>query len=141
MFNLKRNQQGLAVVEMTLVLPVLLLLIFATAEFSRMLYQYNTLTKVTRDASRFLASDPDLSENDVRSILMNNSTSEILPGLAVDDTADSTDIDIDVNGEFITVTVSYDWEPIFADILTSFVSDTSFDLSFDLVSTYTVRAL
>ncbi|MBV7573649.1 pilus assembly protein [Pseudomonas sp. PDM32] len=50
------RQQGLAIVEFTLVLPVLLLLMLAFGEFGRMLYQYNLLLQASRDADRFVAS-------------------------------------------------------------------------------------
>ena len=52
----RRRQQGLAMVEFTLVLPVLLLLLLAFGEFGRMLYQYNILLQASRDADRFVAS-------------------------------------------------------------------------------------
>ena len=51
-----QRQQGLALVEFTLVLPVLLLLMLAFGEFGRMLYQYNVLLQASRDADRFVAS-------------------------------------------------------------------------------------
>ncbi|WP_010321903.1 TadE/TadG family type IV pilus assembly protein [Marinobacterium stanieri] len=53
----RKRQRGLAAVEMTIVLPVLLLLMLATAEIGRMLYQYNTLTKAQRDGARLLATN------------------------------------------------------------------------------------
>ena len=53
----RRRQQGLAMVEFTLVLPVLLLLLLAFGEFGRMLYQYNVLLQASRDADRFVASN------------------------------------------------------------------------------------
>jgi len=52
----RKSQQGLAAVEMTLVLPLLLFLFLATAEIGRMLYQYNTLTKAQRDGARLIAA-------------------------------------------------------------------------------------
>ncbi len=55
-FNSRQRQQGLAMVEFTLVLPVLLLLLLAFGEFGRMLYQYNILLQASRDADRFVAS-------------------------------------------------------------------------------------
>ncbi|WP_030131928.1 TadE/TadG family type IV pilus assembly protein [Pseudomonas sp. QTF5] len=55
-FKHPRRQQGLAMVEFTLVLPVLLLLLLAFGEFGRMLYQYNVLLQASRDADRFVAS-------------------------------------------------------------------------------------
>ncbi|WP_448724961.1 TadE/TadG family type IV pilus assembly protein [Pseudomonas farris] len=51
-----QRQQGLALVEFTLVLPILLLLVLAFGEFGRMLYQYNVLLQASRDAGRFVAS-------------------------------------------------------------------------------------
>ena len=137
MFKCKRNQQGIAAIEMTFVVPILLLLCFVTAEFCRLLYQYNALTKVTRDASRYLASYPTQISNAEHILKFGDldSTTEILPNLA------ATVPDIDVNGEFTTVTVTYDWQPIFSDVLPSFVSDTNFVLSFPLVTSYTMRSL
>jgi Flp pilus assembly protein TadG len=55
-FKRPQHQQGLAMVEFTLVLPVLLLLLLAFGEFGRMLYQYNLLLQASRDADRFVAS-------------------------------------------------------------------------------------
>ncbi|WP_137804564.1 TadE/TadG family type IV pilus assembly protein [Pseudomonas sp. G(2018)] len=55
-FKSRQRQQGLATVEFTLVLPVLLLMLLAFGEFGRMLYQYNLLLQASRDADRFVAS-------------------------------------------------------------------------------------
>jgi hypothetical protein len=52
---MKNKQNGAALVEFALVLPLLLILTFITTEFSRALYQYNTLTKSVRDAARYLS--------------------------------------------------------------------------------------
>lgn len=56
MLRWRKYQAGLAAVEMTLVLPLLLLTFIATAEIGRMLYQYNTLTKAQRDGIRLVAA-------------------------------------------------------------------------------------
>jgi len=149
MFQLKRNQQGLAAIELTLILPILLLLLFSVAEFSRLLYQYNALTQTVRDASRFIISNA--RDGSTENIMITAETTDnanalliygqftnavqILPNLA------SATVAISVSGEFITLRVSYPWQPIFATTLPSFVSDNSFDLSFPLVTTYTMRAL
>ena len=50
--NRKCKQRGVAAVEFAIILPVLLLLMLATAEIGRLLYQYNTLTKAVRDGAR-----------------------------------------------------------------------------------------
>ena len=56
-FKHPKRQQGLAMVEFTLVLPVLLLLLLSLGEIGRMLYQYNVLLQASRDADRFVANN------------------------------------------------------------------------------------
>lgn len=51
-----KRQAGLAAIEFVLILPILLILAFTVIDFGRLLYQYDTLTKSTRDATRYLAS-------------------------------------------------------------------------------------
>ncbi len=52
---MKTKQNGVALVEFALILPLLLLLTFITTEFGRAMYQYNTITKSVRDAVRYLS--------------------------------------------------------------------------------------
>ena len=52
---MKNKQTGVALVEFALVLPLLLILTFIVTEYSRALYEYNTLTKSVRDAARYLS--------------------------------------------------------------------------------------
>jgi hypothetical protein len=52
---MRKTQKGVALVEFALVLPLLLLMTFIVVEYSRALYQYNTLTKSVRDAARYLS--------------------------------------------------------------------------------------
>lgn len=127
----------------------MLLLLYATVEFSRLLYQYNALTQVVRDASRYISNNarPGSTEDiDITAGTSGNATAllrygqfnsatQVLPNLA------AATITITVSGEFITLTVSYPWQPIFGSSLPSFVSDASFDLSFPLITRYTMRAL
>ena len=65
--NAIKNQQGLAAVEFAIVLPVMLFLMLATAEFGRVFYQYNTLTKAVQTGARY-ASRPLLGANDLTNI-------------------------------------------------------------------------
>jgi len=55
-FRSARAQRGLAMVELALTLPLLVLLMLAFAEFGRMLFQYNSLQQASRDAGRYAAS-------------------------------------------------------------------------------------
>jgi hypothetical protein len=51
----KIRQKGTALVELALILPLLLVLTFITTEFGRAMYEYNAVTKSTRDAVRYLS--------------------------------------------------------------------------------------
>ncbi len=53
-----RDEQGTQLIELALVIPVMLLLLGATAEFGRFFYTYSTLAKATRDGARYLISQP-----------------------------------------------------------------------------------
>ena len=144
-----KKQKGLAVIEFTLVLPFLLLLIFASAEFGRLMFQYNALNKTVRDASRYLSANAkpgdtniinikDAVTAQVKSLIkygQSASTTLLLPNLNDDD------ISFTISGDFITITVTYDWQPLFSDTFTTFGLGNDIDLSFPLISTYTMRAL
>ena len=49
--------QGLVMVEVTIMLPLMLVLFMATAELGRALYTYNTLTKRVHDGARYLSQN------------------------------------------------------------------------------------
>ncbi len=49
------RQRGIAIVEMVIALPVILLLMLMVAEFGRVFYQYSTLNKAVRDGARYVA--------------------------------------------------------------------------------------
>jgi len=51
-----RNERGTQLIELAIVLPILILLVAATAEFGRYLYEYTTLAKATRVGARYLAT-------------------------------------------------------------------------------------
>ena len=49
------KQRGVAMVEMVIVTPLLLILLIGVAEMGKALMQYNTLNKNLRDAARLVA--------------------------------------------------------------------------------------
>jgi Flp pilus assembly protein TadG len=53
----RRREEGTATIELAVALPLLLLTLMATAEFGRMLSQYDTLNKAVRDGARYLAAN------------------------------------------------------------------------------------
>lgn len=73
----RKSQRGVAIIEFALVLPLLLILTFITAEFGRAMYQYNALTKSVRDATRYLAVQfqSDTHADEARNLVVYGSTS------------------------------------------------------------------
>jgi Flp pilus assembly protein TadG len=53
----RERQGGTATMELAVALPLLLLVLMATAEFGRMLSQYDALNKAVRDGARYLAAN------------------------------------------------------------------------------------
>jgi Flp pilus assembly protein TadG len=51
-----RRQSGVALIELALLIPLLLVMTFVVTEFGRAIYQYNTITKSVRDAARYLTT-------------------------------------------------------------------------------------
>jgi hypothetical protein len=51
-----RNERGVQLAELAIVLPILALVFAATAEFGRYFYEYTTLAKAARVGARYLAT-------------------------------------------------------------------------------------
>lgn len=54
--RLVRNERGVQMAELAIVLPLFLILFATTAEFGRFFYEYSTLAKATRAGSRYLVT-------------------------------------------------------------------------------------
>lgn len=52
----RRDEQGVQLLELAIVIPIMLLLFAAVAEFGRYFYEYTTLAKGARVGARYLAS-------------------------------------------------------------------------------------
>ncbi|WP_394175076.1 TadE family protein [Thalassotalea litorea] len=145
------KQHGLAAIELTIILPFLLFLLFATAEFGRLLYQYNALTKTVRDATRFATSHAspgttgvvDLSqiESEIALLLRFGQLSTgtlLLPEADQDEVLSVTS---STDGDLITINVTYQWQPIFADFIPNFMGGNEIDLGFPIRTQYTMRVI
>lgn len=142
------RQKGLAAIEFSLVAPFMFFLIFATAEFGRLLYQYNALTNSVRDASRYISDHAyqgntgipvltDAVKSRTTNLIISgdiNGQSELLPGLS------GATVQYGLTGDMVTVTVSYNWTPIFADALFSLGNGNGISLDFPMNVSYTMRA-
>lgn len=124
----KNSARGLAMTEMAIVLPLVLILILATAELGRAFWQYNTLTKSVRDGARFAAGDglfgstgvviiTDQLRTEVANLVVYGNTqgagTPLLDGL----TTESVTLESPGDGD-ILVRTSYSYDPIFGWIPT-----------------------
>lgn len=145
--------EGIAIIEFTICVPVLLLLLFATAEVGRMLFQYNTLTKSVRDGARFAVTGAAVAGGSTRIVNLtpavrdqtrnlvvtgtaNASSAALLPGF----TTQGVSVTSDTNG-FITVSATYTFAPVFTGVLPTFGLGDSLSLAVPLTATVVMRAL
>ena len=56
--RVSRDERGTQLVELSLVLPVMILLFASVAEFGRFFYTYSTLAKAARGAARYATTRP-----------------------------------------------------------------------------------
>ena len=150
MHHINRNR-GVAIVEMVVVLPLLFLMLFVTAEIGRAFMQYNTLTKSVRDSARFVAENAMLGQTQniyidetllaqAQNLVVFGSVngadlSPLLPGLTTGDVqvaAASTDD--------ISVTATYAYQPI-SPVLNRFGFGTNSSAAYTFRAQATMRAL
>lgn len=81
---MRNRQNGVALVEFALVLPLLLVLSFIVTEYSRALYQYNTITKSVRDAARYLSiQTPGTKNNEAKNLVVYGNLTGVGSPLAI----------------------------------------------------------
>ena len=144
----RRDDQGVALLEIAIVIPILLVMFAGIAEFGRYFYEYNTLAKASRLGARYLASKSVNSETDYKAIAKNivvfgntaGTGSPVLPGLTTDD------VDISYQGGVAglpeTVTVSIDGfqhVPLFD--LGALIKNDALSLAIDVKPSVTMRYL
>ena len=119
--NKTNNQSGAALVEFTLVLPLLLLFLFGIIEFSILLYDQAVITNASREAARAWTVYRDntntvkLSLADVKQIVTDYSQNRLISfggkGLSV--TTDPTLLSGPIpfaKGDYLKVTVNYEYD-------------------------------
>lgn len=125
-----KKQKGIAAVEATIILPLILLLMLAAGEFGRALYQYSMLSKAMRAGALSIERSGDFYSNSgersqresdaVKLIVYGNkdgSGDAVLPGLTMSDVSIISDYEYPFgSGNIYTeLIVEYDWAPIFGD--------------------------
>ena len=146
-----RLQHGVAIVEFTIVLPVLLLLLFGVTELGRAIVRYNTLTKATQDGARYAAAfalrgtttvvnvDAQLRTEVRNVVIYGNQAGTGTPVLA--DLLPAQIEVVDAGGDQVRVDVSYPYQPVFGAVLPNFGLGSSISTSFVMQASVSMRAL
>ncbi|MGH8533242.1 MAG: TadE family protein [Gammaproteobacteria bacterium] len=144
------RQCGIATIEFAIAVPVLLLLMLATAELGRAFYTYNTLTKSVRDGARYLSTVAkegtgivltDQKADDTENLVVYGQTTggsqPLLPSL----TTNQVDV-TSPDAEHVQVTAAYPYAPIFASGIPTFgFGSGNISVSFTMSASVTMRAL
>ncbi|WP_434703357.1 pilus assembly protein [Pseudomonas sp. Z1-12] len=149
-FKPARAQQGVALVEFTLVLPLLLLLLLAFGEFGRMLYQYNVLLQASRDADRFVASqawNTTLGGITLNNTLLTQTKNVAVYGVpnaagdAVVSGLTTANVEVVTEGiDHVRVTIKHTFSPVIGTVIPGFFGASTV-LGIELVATTVMRAL
>lgn len=145
----RRDEQGVQLIELAIVLPILLLMFASVAEFGRYFYEYSTAAKGARLGARYLAAKSVTSTKaDYEAIAKNivvygNAAGDgdpILPGMTV------ANVDVQYSGlpttvpELVTVSIKdYQHESLFD--LGALLNSPSLSLNVDVKPSVTMRYL
>ena len=142
----RRDESGVQLVEVAIVIPILLILFGATAEFGRFFYEYTTLTKAARGAARYLSVNPVGTAGDTaaKNILVFGNPAgtgtPILPGLATSNVEIVREGGVPLLPQRVTVNiVNYKHDPIFD--LGALTKSDALSLNIDVKPSVTMRYL
>ncbi|MGR5449463.1 TadE family protein [Vibrio sp. PNB22_3_1] len=121
------KQAGIAAVEFTLLLPLLLLFIAAVGEFGNILIKYNTLSKAVQNGARIAVTEvygtanPDAiaSYEEISNAVIYGSTK---PPTSAQPVLDAITITISQDGNSVTVTAKYPYQALLLPFLDNFIS-------------------
>ena len=117
--RLRRDERGTQLVELALVIPVLLMLVGACAEFGRFFYTYTTLAKATRDGVRYqISQPPGWNATQTKNLVVYGNTAGTGAPLVERLTTDNVQVTQNRNAagalQTVSVTISgYAYQPIF----------------------------
>ncbi|PSW05150.1 hypothetical protein C9I89_10185 [Photobacterium lipolyticum] len=143
-----KSIKGLAMVEFTIILPILLFLLLSILELGRAFYQYTELEKLSRDSTRYLintiargSGTYELTQNDINNAKnlavygnINGGGDTRLPLLKTEQ------VSVTLNGNHVQVEIVYPFHPVLGQ-LPNFFSADDISLNFDMTSSYTMRML
>ena len=114
------DERGIQLVELAIVIPILVMLFAATAEFGRYFYEYTTLAKASRAGARYLATAAVNSAEDTKAkniVVYGNTAgtgSPVLSGVTVSNVSITRQGGVPVLPQTVTVQItSFKHQPIF----------------------------
>jgi len=150
-----RNERGVQLVELAIVLPILLILFAATAEFGRYFYTYTTLAKSARVGARYMvtAKVDCFNANQAKKLVVYGNTagtgSPLIDGLTLENVVVSPNASVNdicgggpVPGVPATVTVritGFQHHPLFD--LGGLMNNNSFSMNVAVKPSVTMRYL
>lgn len=146
-----RKQRGVAVVEFTIALPLMLFLFLAVSELGRAFLHYNALTRAVRDSARYVAAwalrgqsgtvniDATLL-SEARNLVVYGTTggggTPLLPGLAPGNVTVT-----DAGSGNISVWVQYQYQPMLAPDIPALVGSNRVGGAFTMQTQVVMKAL
>jgi hypothetical protein len=141
-----RDERGIQLVEVAIVIPIFLVLFAATAEFGRYFYEYTTLAKAAEVGTRYLsqatveAAEDTAAKNLVVYGNVAGSGTPILPGLAPGHVIITRTGPIPVTPETVSIQiVGYQHQSIFN--LGALVRNAGLSMNVDVKPSVTMRYL
>lgn len=144
----RRDELGVQLLEIAIVIPILLVLFAAVAEFGRYFYEYTTLAKGSRIGARYLASKSVTSSTNYQAIAKNlivygntaGTGSPILDGLTTDNVSVTYAGGTSGLPETVTVSITgYEHDPLFD--LGGLLNNDDFSLAIEVKPSVTMRFL
>lgn len=150
LYRSRKSQQGLAMVEFAIALPLLLLLLLTVGELGRLLLQYNTLVQASRDSSRYLSAhawNRTLGQLDLNAELTGQTRNLALYGSPAAggqprlEGLDGSAVEIAaVGSQHVRVTLSYLYQPVIGTELPALIGE-AIPLQLTLQASTVMRAL
>ena len=115
----REGEKGQSVLEMTIALPILLLILIAIIDFARAFDAYIVLTNAAREGARFGSRDPSLGVPEIQMLVAEDvlGSGTNISRMEAFTTTNVLVEGMDWSSSAVTVTVSYDFELYFAGIV------------------------
>jgi Flp pilus assembly protein TadG len=146
-----RNQRGAAMVETVIVAPLLLFLVLLTAEMTNAFVDHNTLSKATRNGTRYLAANAALGTTGV--VVLRPEVVDAARNLVVYGNVAGTGTPVlnglttanvqvqDLGGNNVQLTTIYAYSGLLGGTLPTFGYGSDIGLDMNLQATVSMRAL